>query len=206
MGADHKPALHRASKAVLEATGEALQERTVDWTRSRAASWVFYIWDIKGVYAVGCLGQQVSGIGMVKRGEGLLLFVGRADGSHRDPKKKLGNLLQRCSVLLLERKSIISILTFFSARMYTISNMQQRNYAINLLCYSQGILTIYTNKNYHRIKKLLLYPQCFHFMQNPKHWHYGPHWCRQNYNNRENAVLFWIYKNAWRLEILFVFQ
>lgn len=80
---DHKPVMHRASWAVLEATGEVLQKGRLGWTESRTTEWelgCYAIWGIKGVYAICNFRHQGLGTGRDKRVEGLFLSVERADG------------------------------------------------------------------------------------------------------------------------------
>lgn len=39
---------------------------------------------------------------------------------------------------------------------------------------------------------------CHLHIQDSKHWHYGPYWCRENNNHRENALLLRLHKSSRR--------
>lgn len=52
---------------------------------------------------------------------------------------------------------------------------------VSALCYIQGSKVIH-----------VLY------LQDQKHWYYGPHRCRKNNDHREDALLLWLYKSIGR--------
>lgn len=35
-------------------------------------------------------------------------------------------------------------------------------------------------------------------LQNPKHRHYGSHWCGEDNDHREDALLLWLHESTWR--------
>jgi len=142
MEPDHKPVMHRASEAVLEAAGEVLQKGSLSWTDSSTALQELgcCIWGIKHIYATDCFRYQVLGFGVDERMEWLPLSKGGrrqmgVDEAEKWPftELKWGNLFQNLSATDL-KEIHHSVLTYFSIRMCTGSDMQQRKNVTHGIC------------------------------------------------------------------------